>query len=475
VARPFPISFGRQRLLCLGLADSPSMSTSTPRSYVPRVAVGEDAVPTRGEIPLPDSEFSKFADALKTSPDVLPPMFVCTSRLCLSGPGFKTISVRQADCLELQERFDSVFPIRSIDRLAQKQTWDLRNMRFVLKNDEDEELFYVELATDLSEFDVYGPYERRYGTYKLPVECRSILSQFSRVRSPVKPPSCSVEPAVKFEGQNVVYALPSLLGEVAVRFFSNALRAHVLPHAALPNNVSRPLALNGVFCSAVTGRSRSVHKTRINFVVHSTSCECFCRAWRECPRAYRPISPKAERVSVCMEFCGCVMGSGMKSCAFHGDEHMHESANGRWICTGGMNLSMRCKHGPSRNECTTVALPVKYSFVHDLAASSIDLCQECDSAEDDTAERTFRKLDDSHRNFQRCFQDELSSSLITEEDLKRRDQVVVAMLCEGNYCFGKKPRSRSDPCLFLRDGAKNKLDRELVSAVRSHSHLLPPV
>lgn len=478
---PDPLFLYGHQSLCRGPSNTPPMTTATPPGYVPRVAVDEDSLPSSAELNLNSTQFLAFKEALNTSPDELPPMFVCTTRLSVSGPGFNTININQADKMEVEDRL-GVFPIRSEPRLAQKRAWDLRNMRFVLKNDTEEELFYIEIASDISEFDVYGPFNRSYGSFRIMEKHRVLFEPFARLESPVKPPCLKITPAVKFQGnkgRNPIYALPSYLGEYAIRFFSRSLRVHVIPHAALPNNVSRVLALNGAFCSTIPGTSRSTSKVRINFVVHPTSCECFCRAWRNSPRAYQPMAAAAERVCLSMQFCGCVLGSGMRRCSIHGEEHVHQTANGRAVCTGSMTVSMQCKHGPTRVQSTNIPLPAKDELLDALAVAAVDLCEECDNGDNgmddvaDTTGRTFVQLNEESKRSQARFEDELSSALLSEEDLRKRDETVAAMLCEGNYCFGKKPRMKSQ-ALYLRDADKNTLDKSLAIVARSHAHLFPP-
>jgi hypothetical protein len=461
------------RILCQTPADIPFMSKTAMPIHVPRVAVAKESLPSVVEVNLSSSQFDAFAAALKSSPDEIPPMFACTSQLSVRGPAFKTITARQADCLPIEERL-KLFPILSSTLLAAKQQWEIRNTRFVLKGSDDEELFYVEINHDFSDFEVFGPYERKYGIFSLPETAKESLLQFDYIESPAQPPQCGVTLALRFHARQTCYALPPLLGEVAIRLFSRLLRIHVLPHAALPNNVSRPLALNGVFSSNVKSKNQSIPKNRVNFVLHPTSCECFCRAWRNSPRAHQPGGP-AERVCVGLEFCGSVLGSGMRECAMHGSQYVCESANGRLICTGGLTLSMQCKHGSGIGRCTKVPLPSHNLFLHALAMTSVDLCEECDSIDDSSSEEAFRLLDSKHMEFEARFQEDLSSSLIDEDELKRRDELVVAMLCEGNYCFGRKPYSRagSASVLYLRDGWKNNVDSDLVQAARTHAHLLP--
>ena len=110
-----------------------------------------------------------------------------------------------------------------------------------------------------------------------------------------------------------------------------------------------------------------------------------------------------------------------------------------------------------------------------MAVASIDLCEGCEDIDETSPEKVFRSLDDEYRKQQQRFRDDLSSGMIIEDDLKRCDEIVVAMLCEGNYVFGKKPRSRSNNCLFLRDDSKKNVAPDLVIAARSHAHLLPSV
>jgi hypothetical protein len=358
--------------------------------------------------------------------------------------------------------------------------WEPYSLLLNLMRDEDAETPVLAIEVDEDSLHVRSEETGTVCHVDLSAEAhRDLFELLGGVKAPKAVPDVDRSPAREFDSDTSskanardsatmrTYALPAFVGEMAIRFFSNALRMHVLALASLDEGMRRPMALDGCYLTRLPGvAGRYPSKTRVSFNFHRASCRCLCSVWNgECGTAGTP-----KKLGVVLEFCGNRLTDGC-CCALHPDDCKSVAvSNGNKVCVSNLKLSVVCLHGEnaSKGKATTIAMPSRDPFLKLLAASCAALCYPDTVSSDESTDRVLNFLGKSYCNFR--------ESLKGGEDpelLRDCDASILSMLCSGSFFYGSKQRNGSAK-LRYRDGVGTP-PRKLARIADSYSYLFPPM
>ena len=402
----------------------------------------------------------------------------------VEGPGCKILSSNEWDALLAESDEKRLVPIKGTSDMALLPEWEPCSLLLNLMRDEDAETPVLTIEVDEDSLHVRSQETGTVCQVDLSAEAhRELLELLSGVKAPKAVPDVDRSPAREFNSDSRsksgagardgatmrTYALPAFVGEMAIRFFSNALRMHVLTLASLDEGMRRPMALDGCYLTRLPGVAGKYQpKTRVSFNFHRASCRCLCGVWNG--RHGTAGAPK--KLGVVLEFCGNAPTDGC-CCALHPDDCKSVAvSNGKRVCVSDLKLSVVCLHGEnaSKGKATTIAMPSRDPFLKLLAASCAALCDPDAVSSDESIESTDRVLNFLAKSY--C---KFRESLEGGEDpevLRDRDASILSMLCSGSFFYGSRQRNGAAK-LRCRDGVGTP-PAALARIADSHSYLFPP-
>ena len=474
-------------LLCTCVCVCLFVAMSERMEHVCRVAVDASCLEHTISTTLSVSRSKEFVDVVfrAVGPTLLNRQTTNTVRV--TGPGWSIVSVDEADMLSPEQR-GRLVPIRSQSSLAMITKWSPGALTVELCDQDGNVAACVEADFESKVFNLRTELSELLGTFKM-VERETGTSTFEdfrrllNVRSPIKTiptAACgrasvmgapAAAAAAGGSGGGTAFVMPAWVGDIAVRWLSQCLRVHVIHHASLPNGVSRPLTLNGVYLNKISaGRS---DRWRLSMVVHESSCRCFCAAWKKDRRDVMSLGTP-RRVSVSIEFCGCEKVEGF--CLHHQETPGRSFSNlaiGKFCCKGCV-MQMSCRHAASAGhqgtnsatKCPTqMTLPCKDLFVDALIA----VCRTLTSIPDEETEGELKEFLDT--SLAQTMLDYATTRSVDDDTMMERDMVVSAMLETGQYFVASKKRN-SPPVLQQRNVAQS-VPIYLNETMQTHAHLLP--
>ena len=394
----------------------------------------------------------------------------------VSGPGWSIVSVDEADRLSAQQR-NNLVPIRSRSSLAMVTKWSPGALTLELLDEGGAVVALVEPDFEARELDITDKTSESaaifVGTFEM-VDCASklcLVEQFKlllSIRSPIRsipPAACGRVAAMGKDAGATAFGMPSWVGDIAVRWLSQCLRVHVIHHASLPNGVSRPLTLNGVYLNKVMGGRAS--RWRLSMIVHESSCRCFCNAWRK-NRSDMMSLGTPKRVSISMEFCGCDKIDNY--CPHHPETpgRRHRNPAVCDVCTRGVVMQMSCRHaaaGQSIKCPTQLTLPCKDMFAEALLC----VCRSLSKMPSEECESELMEFLDT--SLAETMLDYATTRSLNDDTMIERDMIVAAMLETGQYFFGQKRKHA--PSVLQQRNVSKTVPVYLSETMATHSHLLP--
>jgi hypothetical protein len=397
----------------------------------------------------------------------------------LEGPGWKTVTCTETDAALLEDNARRLVPIKGTNEMAFLPQWHARCVKMMFLEDEDAEVPVFEVELDSEDDLLHVRLEASRSSFRVKIPSLAI-AELVNILADVKTPDAAFpeidrSPAQAFKqskGKNderfqghETFALPAFVGEAAVRFFSTALRMHVLLHSSLEEGVSRPMALDGCYLSRLPGNGdRHTSKTRVSFNFHRASCRCMCGFWH----GGTGTLGTPRKLGAVLEFCGHELVDGV--CPIHIDtvcKRVNTGVN-KGVCTANMKLFVTCSHSAAAPKSNTVIpMPSTHEFLNTLAASCASLCSPDVTCSQEDTDAVLAALGQAFNDFS-----ETNTHNTNADNLVQTDDIIRSMLCSGAFYYGAK-RKNGKAKLHCRDGASTPV-AALVRAADTHSHLLPP-
>jgi hypothetical protein len=400
----------------------------------------------------------------------------------VEGPGWKVVEACEADKLSRDVRRRLV-PLRDTSKFGMISEWTASVVKIVLESSElSESILEIESLAEESGFNNLfnvthcASRERKRIRLRYP-HGETLFVLFTSFESPAIFPEVDSGPARALSKRSSDalpqhFAIPALVSEVAIRFFSQQIRVHVLVQAALKEGMKRQTALNDCMLSrlpALDGARKPQH-TRLFFSFHKGSCECLCSVWNA-PGAVPSAQIPSKKVGIALDFCGCKLVDGF--CPVHcektvrlrqakgGDDSEVASAVCN-VCIQDLKLSVLCSHSAVSSTCKTkMPMPSDHPFLPTLAACCSALC---DLGEEATEAQRKELFDIMMKPLERF--------VCPDAEMIERDEATCSMLASRNFFFGSKKKG-SKPRLHYRED--NRMPPvSLTRVTETHSHLLPP-
>lgn len=451
-----------------------------------RIAVDAMSLPHLATLILQDEDGTHAISALQKLCSGAPVgQLVLSERVRLTGPGWSIVSIDEADSLHERQRNELV-PVRGMSSLAMIQTWSPEVLTMELLEDEGDSIAEVEVDFDFKTVKITHGTDTIFDGVATGNEfddAWAALRKCMSVETPIKGIDVPTGPATPFSTRAspnaapTTHVLPNWVGELAVRWLSHCVRLHVILHASLPNGIARPLALNGAYLTRIATNDRysddECERWRLSFIVHESSCRCFCNVWNHGHAdSNRLCAPK--KIVVTLDFCGKKKIDGF--CTKHLETPGTVFRDPRAlldVCMRSASMTLSCRHAGANGgvvpTCPSqVKLPFSDSFAKSLMATARTLC-------DPGTTHTQADLDEL-----RAFLDSSLSTTVAEyatmrsvgEDVMlERDQTVAAMLETKQFFVAAK--RKHGPLVLQQRHVVQKTPSFLIEAMATHSHLLP--
>ena len=405
---------------------------------------------------------------------------------CVQGPGWKVVEACEADKLSRDVRRRLV-PLRDTSKFGMISEWTPSGIKLVLSESSEsselsESTSILEIESLAEEsgfnslFNVFHCASRERRRIRLPApHGDTLFLLFTSFESPGIFPEVDSGPARPLsrrlsDALPQHFAIPALVGEVAIRFFSQQIRVHVLVQASLKEGMKRQTALNDCMLSRLPAQDggRKPPSTKLFFSFHSGSCECLCSVWN--PGAV-PSQIPSKKVGIALDFCGCKLVNGC--CPVHSEKTVKiGQVKGEYdaavlsavcgVCMCNLKLSVLCSHSSASSTCRTrMPMPSNHPFLPALAACCSALCDFGEAATEAQRNALFDVLMTPLDNFE-C----------PDAEMIERDEATCSMLASRNFFFGSKKKG-AKPRLHYREESRMP-PVCLTRVVETHSHLLPP-
>jgi hypothetical protein len=418
-------------------------------SQPPRVAMPSSVVNEQLSLFVFDSDVDLIKSQLEREDSMALAMLsdsVCT--IAIRGSAFLTLSLEEVPSLTQEEALRLV-AIEQQPSMAQALTeWSLPDVGFDFIDENELLLASMEMELNGECFELVNGQQTE--SMKISPELTALFQKaLSTVQPNLELSLQSIAPLVKFEatriGQNA--QMPAWLSDISARWFSHALRIHVLISASMPLTMNMPLTIDR--CILSTGIFNQLPCRKINFVFHPSCGRCLCSAHK--PFGAPEGAPK------------CILLQLTVSAESDDQYPIGAVLDARLVCLHSFEASRPKPH-------TIVPLPRGDGLVFTAIATTALALDDVESPHSSQALKSeLYSIIDTDIQKRRVY------SSCSDELLAIRDQICETMLRTGRFVYGQglTASKRASSSVTLRDRGGEGVPGWMKSLIPTHAHLFP--